>query len=115
MVNRSFIAVVFAIVAVAAATGEQSKNIYQDAVIDADAVIARGSGPPSNAIDEFVFAKLSSLDIQPVYCSDAVFVRRAYLDVIGTLPTAKEAREFIEDSETPKKAHGADRSPAEAT
>jgi hypothetical protein len=43
------------------------------------------------------------LDIQPVLCSDAVFVRRAYLDVIGTLPTAEEAREFIRDPDTKNK------------
>ena len=32
-----------------------------------------------------------------------MFVRRVYLDVIGTLPTAKEAREFIEDPDTKNK------------
>ena len=58
---------------------------------------------PANQLDKIVFAKLSSLDIQPVLCSDAVFVRRAYLDVIGTLPTAKEAREFIRDPDTQNK------------
>ena len=44
-----------------------------------------------------MFAKLSTLGVQPVLCSDAVFVRRAYLDLIGKLPTAQEAREFIEN------------------
>ena len=39
----------------------------------------------------------------PCLCSDAVFVRRAYLDVIGTLPTAKEARDFIQDPDTKNK------------
>ncbi len=58
---------------------------------------------PANQIDEIVFAKLSSLGIQPTLCSDAVFVRRAYLDVIGTLPTAQEAREFIHDPDTKNK------------
>jgi hypothetical protein len=58
---------------------------------------------PQGKIDELVFAKLASLDIQPVLCSDAVFVRRAYLDVIGTLPTAEEARQFIEDPDTKNK------------
>ncbi|HMJ90544.1 MAG TPA: DUF1553 domain-containing protein [Candidatus Acidoferrum sp.] len=48
-------------------------------------------------IDKLVFAELARLQITPVLCSDAVFVRRAYLDVIGTLPTAKEARDYIED------------------
>ena len=40
-----------------------------------------------NPVDELVFARLKELNIQPArLCSDAVFVRRAYLDVIGTLP-----------------------------
>ncbi len=43
------------------------------------------------------------MGIQPVRCSDAVFVRRAYLDVIGTLPTAQEARDFIQDADAKNK------------
>ncbi len=58
---------------------------------------------PHNKIDELVFAKLKLLEIEPAICSDAVFVRRAYLDVIGTLPTAEEARRFIDDSNTKTK------------
>jgi hypothetical protein len=50
-----------------------------------------------------VLARLAELGIHPALCSDAVFVRRAYLDVIGTLPTAKEARNFIEDLDTKNK------------
>src|SRR5208337_652125 len=54
-------------------------------------------------IDKLVFAQLARLNIQPVLCSDAVFVRRAYLDVIGTLPRAKEAGDFIRDADTDNK------------
>ena len=54
-------------------------------------------------LDRIVFAKLSSMGIQPVLCSDAVFVRRVYLDVIGTLPTADEARTFLQDPDTSHK------------
>ena len=32
-----------------------------------------------------------------------MFVRRAYLDVIGTMPSAKEARDFILDPDTANK------------
>ena len=52
---------------------------------------------PLQPIDRLVAANLTKLGIQPVLCSDAVFVRRVYLDVIGTLPTAVEARQFIQD------------------
>lgn len=50
-------------------------------------------------IDKLVFAQLEQANIHPVLCSDAVFVRRVYLDLLGTLPTAKEARDFIENKD----------------
>jgi hypothetical protein len=96
MMIRSFVSAVLclAVTALGAATSdEQRENIYETAV----------APTPEGEIDRIVFAKLSSLGIQPVLCSDAVFVRRAYLDVIGTLPTAQEAGEFIEDSNTKNK------------
>jgi hypothetical protein len=58
---------------------------------------------PESRLDKLVFAKFARLKLHPVLCTDAVFVRRAYLDVIGTLPTAKEARDFIQDPDTKNK------------
>jgi len=58
---------------------------------------------PAGEIDRIVFGRLSSLKIQPSLCSDTVFVRRVYLDVIGTLPTAKEVRDFIQNPDTANK------------
>jgi len=53
---------------------------------------------PVSPIDEIVFARLRKLGlVAAAPCSDAVFVRRVYLDVIGTLPTATEARKFLQD------------------
>ena len=58
-----------------------------------------------NKIDEIVFAQLQQLQIVPAQlCSDAVFVRRVYLDVTGTLPSATEAEQFILDRK-PDKRH----------
>lgn len=59
---------------------------------------------PRSKIDKFVFAKLRQLNIQPANtCSDAVFVRRVYLDCIGTLPTVQEARQFLSDTDSRKR------------
>jgi len=62
-----------------------------------------GAVTPEGKIDKLVLAKLAPLGIQPALCSDSVFVRRSYLDVIGTLPTAKESRDFLADPDTKNK------------
>ncbi len=55
-----------------------------------------GTPQPAGEIDKLVFTHLKKQGIQPAsLCSDPVFVRRVYLDVIGTLPTGHEAQEFI--------------------
>ena len=64
---------------------------------------SRAGFPSESPLDPFVFPKLQSLNARPALCSDAVFVRRAYLDVIGTMPTAQEAKEFIEDADAKNK------------
>jgi hypothetical protein len=59
---------------------------------------------PRGRIDELVFAKLKQLGIEPAHpCSDAVFLRRVYLDTLGTLPTVAEAREFLDDKSPDKR------------
>jgi hypothetical protein len=52
---------------------------------------------PQNHIDEIVFARQAEAGFPPSeLCSDEVFIRRVFLDVIGTLPAATEVREFLE-------------------
>ena len=59
---------------------------------------------PRTEIDKLVLARLEQLKIEPAnLCSDGVFVRRAYLDVIGTLPSAQEAKDFILDRSPDKR------------
>ena len=59
----------------------------------------------SAKIDRLVFAKLDELGIPPSEpCSDEVFLRRVYLDMIGTLPTQKEARQFLASNAPNKRA-----------
>jgi len=64
---------------------------------------------PANGIDEIIFAKLKSLGIEPALCSDAVFIRRAFLDLTGKLPTAEEAKAFIQDPDQNKRVALIDR------
>ncbi|HOW70587.1 MAG TPA: DUF1553 domain-containing protein [Phycisphaerae bacterium] len=64
-----------------------------------------GEPAPGSPIDGLVFAKLRRLGIKPGHlCSDAVFVRRVHLDMIGTLPTAPEVVEFLQDRASGKRA-----------
>jgi hypothetical protein len=59
----------------------------------------------ANFIDTLVFAKLRKLNILPSEpATDAEFLRRVYLDVIGTLPMAAEARRFLCDPRAERRA-----------
>ena len=66
--------------------------------------------PETNFIDRLAWDKLQRLGIEPSgLCDDATFLRRASLDVIGTLPTAEEARAFLADTAADKRAKLVDR------
>lgn len=86
-------------------------------VVNAGTAIAQGvtqfeatAAVPETQIDRLVMAKLGQLKIEAAHpCSDAVFVRRVYLDVTGTLPTAAEARSFLQDKSPDKRAALIDR------
>src|SRR6185436_14335692 len=57
------------------------------------------SAPKRNFIDELVLEKLRELNLPPSpRCSDHEFIRRAFLDTIGTLPTADEVRAFLAET-----------------
>lgn len=61
-------------------------------------------------VDRLVGERLRRLGIKSApACSDAVFVRRVFLDTIGTLPTADEARDFVDDPAPGKRARLIDR------
>ncbi len=65
---------------------------------------------PKNFIDRLVQEKWTKLGLAPsLAASDAVFVRRAYLDAIGTLPTPQEVREFLADPSPDKRDKLVDR------
>lgn len=58
-----------------------------------------------NYVDTHVFSKLKMLSIAPSEtCSDNEFIRRAYLDLCGLLPTTAAVREFVNDKDANKRA-----------
>jgi hypothetical protein len=65
--------------------------------------------PRANFIDDLVLAQLQRLNLRPSPpADDATFVRRAFLDTIGRLPTPAEVESFVRDSAADKHARLAD-------
>lgn len=63
------------------------------------------ASPRNNFVDEFVLKKLQLLQIPPSeQCTDAEFIRRAYLDACGILPTPDEVTAFLADADPKKRA-----------
>jgi len=66
---------------------------------------AWNNSPEFNFIDQKVNAKLKQLQILPSdLCTDEEFLRRAYLDVAGRLPSLDETKEFAADASEDKRA-----------
>jgi hypothetical protein len=60
---------------------------------------------PNNFIDEPIFRKLRTLRMNPSeLCSDELFIRRAYLDLLGFVPSADAAHAFVADTAPDKRA-----------
>jgi hypothetical protein len=63
-----------------------------------------------NQIDQYVAAQWSRLGIKPAgVCTDAVFVRRVYLDTIGSIPSPEEVKAFLDDKNPNKRTLLVDR------
>ncbi|MCX7414296.1 MAG: DUF1553 domain-containing protein [Planctomycetia bacterium] len=62
------------------------------------------AAPRANVIDELNLAQLEQLHLKPSPpCDEATFLRRAFLDTIGRLPTPEEVREYLADRSPAKK------------
>ncbi len=58
-----------------------------------------------NFVDRHVWDRLTELGIEPSGpANDATFLRRVFLDTIGTLPTVDEARSFLADRSPEKRS-----------
>jgi hypothetical protein len=72
--------------------------------VEEDASFVWQDRPTHNFLDTLVDAKLRQMQIQPSpLCSDEVFLRRVYLDVIGILPSVEESVAFLSDPSPDKR------------
>jgi len=66
--------------------------------------------PRHNYIDELVLEKLKTLNMAPsALADDSTFIRRAYLDAAGILPTSEEVEDFLADKSADKRKKLIDR------
>lgn len=95
----------------AAGPGRTAVTIrYLDQVLGVPVSVPFGEQQPfefasRNFIDDLLAAEWRKLGLQPAQpCSDEEFLRRVFLDVIGTLPRVEEARRFLADSHADKRS-----------
>jgi hypothetical protein len=78
-----------------------NRVLYSRLTVPHDNEISEGDFerlPRNNFIDGLVAGKLRKLNIAPSRLAiDSEFIRRAYLDAIGVLPSAEEVEEFLAD------------------
>jgi hypothetical protein len=100
MRNFWLAATMMAFLAMGTARAQKSATSGADPVFETPASLV-----PQNRIDDLIFAHWKQMGVEPSrLSSDAVFVRRAYLDGIGTLPTAAEAQKFLADPDPHKRS-----------
>lgn len=67
-------------------------------------ILQDGGVDASTMVDTLVRARLEELDLDPAnLCSDEVFIRRAYLVAIGTLPREDDVRDFLSTDDEVKR------------
>lgn len=65
--------------------------------------------PSNNDVDRLVWTKLQKMQIEPSgLTNDATFLRRMFLDTIGTLPKPDEVRAFLADTSSDKRGRAID-------
>jgi hypothetical protein len=69
-----------------------------------------GDWRDNNFVDQLAAAKFRELGIAPSpLCDDATFLRRAFLDATGSLPTVEEAVAFLDSTDPDKRSNLIDR------
>ncbi len=83
---------------------EQMKTPVRLAFIPDRPDFAWNAPEPRNLVDDLVFAKLRQMRTLPSpECSDTTFVRRAYLDLTGQIPSREEAEAFVSSTDPDKR------------
>ena len=83
---------------------EQFKTPVRLAFIPDRPNFAWNAPEPRNLVDEHVFAKLRQMRTVPsAECPDTTFVRRAFLDLTGQVPSRQEAEAFTYDADPDKR------------
>ncbi|GHT26563.1 hypothetical protein FACS18942_04260 [Planctomycetales bacterium] len=81
-------------------SAETSKKITADKTFEANSGFQ-----PKAEIDRILLASLQKKNMKPApLCSDAVFIRRIYLDLLGIIPPAAEVREFLQNTNRNKRS-----------
>lgn len=79
-------------------------DLFQAIIPRPGSIAAPPTLAASNFIDSLVAAKLAKLNIAPSPpADDAEFLRRVFLDTIGTLPAAAETKRFLSDARSDKR------------
>ncbi|HEX4147026.1 MAG TPA: DUF1549 and DUF1553 domain-containing protein [Pirellulales bacterium] len=80
-------------------------TIGSEVIVLPDESNYRWTNPPaSNYIDQLVYERLQMLHLLPSeLCDDATFLRRAYLDLAGALPTVEQYQKFMADTSSQKR------------
>ena len=80
-------------------------NVFQTVIPRVGSIDESPNFSERNFIDKHVYDQLKNLNIIPSgEATDADYLRRIYIDLIGTLPTVGEAREFLGDDNPNKRA-----------
>jgi Protein of unknown function (DUF1549)/Protein of unknown function (DUF1553) len=84
---------------------EEASRLTEDAARILPAVPAGAATiPHNNYIDDYIFDRMKRDGIRPApLSSDQEFLRRAYVDATGTLPSAEEVRSFVASTDPHKR------------